>query len=445
MSIDKQIFLKQLHQNNPHEPEFIQAVQSVSEYLIPYLNTREDLLHLKILERLIEPDRMIVFKITWTDDKSDIQVNKGYRVQMNSVLGPYKGGIRFHPSVNPSILKFLAFEQTLKNSLTGLSLGGAKGGADFDPRGRSDAEIMRFCQAYMSELSRHIGAELDVPAGDIGVSEREIGYMFGQYRKLKNEFNGVITGKGVNWGGSNIRKEATGYGLIYFLTMMLSGSQDSLEGKRVCISGAGNVARGAAYKAIELGATVLALSNIDGTIYYEHGFTKEIINSLEVFKSAGNTDLSTFAAAHEIDFLPGKKPWAIPCDIALPCATQNELNEEDALSLTNNNCYYVVEGANMPCDKAAIKVFHEKKIHYAPGKAANAGGVAVSGLEMAQNKLGYSWSAEKVDNMLQEIMKTIYDTCVFYGKDEEYINYEKGADIGGFVKVAEGMKAQGVL
>lgn len=445
MKIILEDFLSELEKKNPNEPEFIQAVQSVSEHIVPYINSQQDLLELNILERIVEPERSILFKITWIDDDGNVHVNKGYRVQMNSALGPYKGGLRFHPSVNLSILKFLAFEQTFKNSLTGLSLGSGKGGADFDPRGRSEREIMRFCQAFIAELHRHIGAELDVPAGDIGVAEREVGFMFGKYKQLSNEFTGVLTGKGQSWGGSKIRKEATGYGVIYFLDLMLKERGDTLKGKRVCISGAGNVARGAAYKAIELGAKVLTLSNINGTLYDPEGFTKEMIDYVENFKLSGKTDLKDFAKKYHAQYLESKKPWSIPNDIAIPCATQNEVNEQDANQLIEHGCHYVIEGANMPCDLDAVGLFNKHKISYAPGKAANAGGVAVSGLEMAQNKLGYGWTAEEVDSKLKEIMDTIHSTCVQYGKEDGYVNYEKGADIGGFVKVADAMKAQGVL
>lgn len=445
MSIQLNDFIEQLKEKNPNEPEFVQSVKNVAEHIIPYVNSRPDLLELNILDRIVEPERSILFRVTWMDDQGNVQVNKGYRVQMNSALGPYKGGLRFHPSVDLSIMKFLAFEQTFKNSLTGISLGSGKGGADFDPRGRSTNEIMRFCQSFVSELYRHIGAELDVPAGDIGVGEREIGYIFGQYKKLSNEFTGVITGKGVSWGGSRVRKEATGYGVIYFLNLVLHENRDGLKGKKVCISGAGNVARGAAHKAIELGARVLTMSNMHGTLYKPEGFTYELIDKLEDYKLSGGRDLRAFGDEHGIEFLEDKKPWEIACDIALPCATQNEVGGDDARTLASNGCAYIIEGANMPCDSEALKVIQAKGITHAPGKASNAGGVSVSGLEMAQNKLGYGWTSEEVDAKLKEIMQTIHSTCARYGKENGRINYEKGADIGGFIKVADAMKAQGVL
>ncbi len=451
MKLNLDEFVKRIEEKNPNEPEFVQSVKAVAANIIPYVNERNDLLELNILERLVEPERSILFQVTWVDDSGTVHVNKGYRVQMSSSLGPYKGGLRFHPSVNLSIMKFLAFEQTFKNSLTGLSLGSGKGGADFDPTDRSDLEIMRFCQAFVSELYRHIGAELDVPAGDIGVSEREVGYMFGKYKKLRNEFTGVITGKGPSWGGSLVRKEATGYGVIYFLELMLKRNDEELKGQRICISGAGNVSRGAAHKAIESGAKVLAVSNINGTLYDSDGFTKEMIDELEAFKAAGKRDLKEFASKHNLEYIEKSKPWSIECDVALPCATQNELEEKDAQELIKNGCRYVVEGANMPSTADAIRVFRDNSINYAPGKAANAGGVAVSGLEMAQNKLGYSWTSEEVDGRLKDIMRTIHDTCVRYGKSEDSkseggeVDYVKGADIGGFVKVADAMKAQGIL
>lgn len=381
--------------------------------------------------------------MTWLDDNNQIQVNRGYRVQMNSAIGPYKGGLRFSPTVNLSILKFLAFEQVFKNSLTSLPIGGGKGGADFDPKGKSDMEIMRFCQSFMTELYRHIGAETDVPAGDIGVGGREIGYLYGQYKRIQNSFTGVLTGKGVQWGGSYIRPEATGYGLLYFVSCVYDFNNETLEGKTITISGAGNVAYYAAEKAIQLGAKVITLSNSSGTLYDEEGFSNEKLHYLATL----GRDIEKFTDRYKsASFHSKSNPWKFKCDIALPCATQNELNESDALELVRNGCKCVAEGANMPSTAEAVKVFHQAKIIYAPGKAANAGGVAVSGLEMSQNWIGQQWSSEKVDGRLKIIMQNIHKTCIRYGKEESgYINYLKGANIGGFIKVAEAMKAQGLV
>ncbi|MCI0921828.1 NADP-specific glutamate dehydrogenase [Sphingobacterium rhinopitheci] len=437
-------FLGYVAEHNPNEPEFLQAVTEVVEDLIPYINNHhQDYETLKILERIAEPERVVSFRVTWLDDNNVIQVNRGYRVQMNSAIGPYKGGLRFSPTVNLSILKFLAFEQVFKNSLTGLPIGGGKGGSDFNPKGKSDMEIMRFCQSFMTELYRHIGAETDVPAGDIGVGGREIGYLYGQYKRIQNNFTGVLTGKGVHWGGSYIRPEATGYGLLYFVSCVLDNNNDTLEGKTIAISGAGNVAYYAAEKAILLGAKVITLSNSSGTLYDEDGFTLEKLHHLATL----GRDIQEFTKKYKsATFYAEQKPWQFKCDIALPCATQNELDKNDAEILVENGCICVAEGANMPSTAEAVKVFHAAKIVYAPGKAANAGGVAVSGLEMSQNAIGQQWNTQKVDSQLKAIMENIHRTCIRYGKEEcGYINYLRGANIGGFIKVAEAMKAQGVV
>lgn len=429
---------------NPNQPEFIQAVTEVVEDLIPYMNEKHPTWsELKILERIIEPERVITFRVTWLDDNNNVQINRGYRIQMNSALGPYKGGLRFHPTVNLSILKFLAFEQVFKNSLTGIPLGGAKGGSDFDPKGKSDMEIMRFCHSFMNELYRHIGAETDIPAGDIGVGEREIGYLFGQYKRLQNQFTGVLTGKGKFWGGSYIRPEATGYGLLYFVQCMFESLNESLVGKIVTISGAGNVAYYAAEKAIQLGAKVVTFSNSTGVLYDPDGFTPEKLH----FLSTLGRDLNNYTSKYSnAEFHQDSKPWRFKCDIALPCATENELNEADAQTLIDNGCICVAEGANMPSTREAIQIFHKSKIYFAPGKAANAGGVAVSGLEMSQNWIGQQWFPDKVDNRLKVIMENIHKTCLKYGKEScGYVNYLKGANIGGFIKVAVAMKAQGLV
>ena len=444
MSINFKNFTKQVALSNPHEPEFLQAVTEVVEDLIPYVNEhRSDFADLKILERMVEPERVVSFRVTWLDDNNQIQVNRGYRVQMNSAIGPYKGGLRFAPDVNLSILKFLAFEQVFKNSLTGLPIGGGKGGSDFDPKGKSDNEIMRFCQSFMTELQRHIGSETDVPAGDIGVGGREIGFLFGQYKRLQNNFSGVLTGKGTQWGGSYIRPEATGYGLLYFVECVLDYNNDSIEGKIITISGAGNVAYYAAEKAIQLGAKVITLSNSLGTLYDEEGFS---IEKLHYIATLGR-ELSKYCDKYSsANFHAKENPWKFKCDIALPCATQNEVSGEDAKLLVKNGCKIVAEGANMPSTAEAISVYLDAKIHFGPGKAANAGGVAVSGLEMSQNAIGQQWAPEKVDHRLKLIMENIHKTCVRFGKEDNgYINYLKGANIGGFIKVAEAMKAQGVV
>ncbi|QBQ41502.1 NADP-specific glutamate dehydrogenase [Sphingobacterium psychroaquaticum] len=444
MSLNFKNFIKHVADKNPNEPEFLQAVAEVTEDLIPYINERHPTWKdLKILERIVEPERVISFRVTWLDDNNEVQVNRGYRVQMNSAIGPYKGGLRFSPTVNLSILKFLAFEQVFKNSLTGIPLGGGKGGSDFDPKGKSDMEIMRFCQSFMTELYRHVGAETDVPAGDIGVGEREVGYMFGQYKRIQNNFTGVLTGKGKNWGGSYIRPEATGYGLLYFVQCILESLDDDFNGKTITISGAGNVAYYAAEKAIHLGGKVITLSNSTGCVHDPDGFTIEKLTYINTLGRNISDYPKKFKSA---SFYADKKPWHFPCDIALPCATQNELDGDDAKILIKNGCKFVAEGANMPSTADAIKAFHKGKVYFAPGKAANAGGVAVSGLEMSQNWIGQQWPSEKVDAQLKGIMENIHKTCIKYGREEDgHVNYLKGANIGGFIKVASAMKAQGLV
>ncbi|MUU78485.1 NADP-specific glutamate dehydrogenase [Winogradskyella endarachnes] len=440
-------FLDLVKERNGHEPEFLQAVKEVAETVIPYIAENEIYNGKNILLRMVEPERLISFRVSWVDDTGEIQVNRGYRIQMNSAIGPYKGGLRFHPTVNASILKFLAFEQVFKNSLTTLPMGGGKGGSDFDPKGKSDNEIMRFCHAFMTELFRHIGHNTDVPAGDIGVGAREIGFMFGMYKKLNNTFTGVLTGKGASWGGSLIRPEATGYGNVYFAQNMLQRKGDSFDGKTVAISGSGNVAQYAAEKAIELGAKVLTLSDSSGYIYDEAGIDSEKLKHVMYIKNDKRGRISEYLETYpEAKYVAGERPWSVKCDIALPCATQNELNGEEAKQLIDNGCICVSEGANMPSTPEAIHEFQKGKILFAPGKASNAGGVATSGLEMSQNSLRLSWSREEVDSRLKDIMKDIHDSCVEYGTNEDgTIDYIKGANIAGFVKVADAMLAQGVI
>ncbi|SDG67493.1 NADP-specific glutamate dehydrogenase [Winogradskyella thalassocola] len=440
-------FLAEVQERNSHEPEFLQAVQEVAESLIPFIAQNKLYTGKNILLRMVEPERLISFRVSWIDDKGEIQVNRGYRIQMNSAIGPYKGGLRFHPSVNASILKFLAFEQVFKNALTTLPMGGGKGGSDFDPKGKSDDEIMRFCQAFMSELFRHIGQFTDVPAGDIGVGAREVGFMFGAYKKLKNEFTGVLTGKGPTWGGSLIRPESTGYGTVYFVQNMLKLKKDSLKNKRIIISGSGNVAQYATEKAIELGAIVLTLSDSGGYILDEEGIDEEKLNFVMDLKNVKRGRISEYVNKYpNAKYFADARPWSVKCDIALPCATQNELNGEEAKQLVENGCICVAEGANMPSTPEAIQVFQEAKLLFAPGKASNAGGVATSGLEMSQNSLRLSWTRDEVDARLQNIMEAIHDSCVDYGKNEDgSIDYIKGANIAGFVKVADAMLAQGVV
>lgn len=440
-------FLDLVKERNAHEPEFLQAVEEVAETVIPYIVKHDIYYGKNVLLRMVEPERLISFRVCWVDDDGEIQVNRGYRIQMNSAIGPYKGGLRFHPTVNASILKFLAFEQVFKNSLTTLPMGGGKGGSDFNPKGKSDNEIMRFCHAFMSELFRHIGPNTDIPAGDIGVGQREIGFLFGKYRKLRNEFTGVLTGKGLTWGGSLIRPEATGYGTVYFAESMLKTKNDSFDGKTVVISGSGNVAQFAAEKAIQLGAKVITLSDSSGYIFDEDGIDADKLEFVMHLKNEKRGRISEYLEEYpNAKFLKGKTPWNETCDIALPCATQNELDGDDAKALLSNGCMCVSEGANMPSTKEAIAEFHKAKILFAPGKASNAGGVATSGLEMTQNSLRYKWTREEVDKKLKEIMADIHQSCIDYGTDEDgYIDYVKGANIAGFVKVADAMLAQGVV
>jgi glutamate dehydrogenase (NADP+) len=440
-------FMDEVTARNGHEPEFIQAVQEVAETVIPYIAAQEIYNGKNILLRMVEPERLISFRVAWVDDAGEIHVNRGYRIQMNSAIGPYKGGLRFHPTVNASILKFLAFEQVFKNSLTTLPMGGGKGGSDFDPKGKSDDEVMRFCHAFMLELNRHIGPNTDVPAGDIGVGAREIGFLFGMYKKIRNEFTGVLTGKGLSWGGSKIRPEATGYGTVYFAESMLKTKNETFDGKTVVISGSGNVAQYAAEKAILLGARVVTLSDSSGYIYDKDGLNDEKLAFVMDLKNNRRGRISEYTDKYaSAEFHEGKTPWNVKCDIALPCATQNELNKDDAKNLLKNGCMCVAEGANMPCNADAVHVFNNAKVLFAPGKASNAGGVATSGLEMSQNSLRISWTREEVDERLKDIMKDIHDSCIEYGREEDgFCNYVKGANIAGFVKVADAMLAQGVI
>ena len=439
--------MEEVKTRNGHEPEFIQAVQEVAETVIPYIAKHDIYNGKNILLRMVEPERLISFRVAWVDDSGEIHVNRGYRIQMNSAIGPYKGGLRFHPTVNASILKFLAFEQVFKNSLTTLPMGGGKGGSDFDPKGKSDDEVMRFCHAFMLELNRHIGPNTDVPAGDIGVGAREIGFLFGMYKKIRNEFTGVLTGKGRSWGGSLIRPEATGYGTVYFAQSMLQTSGNDFLGKKVVISGSGNVAQYAAEKAIQLGATVLTLSDSKGFIHDPEGIDAEKLAFVMDLKNNQRARISAYIKTYpNASYHEGETPWGVACDIALPCATQNELGGQDADKLIANGCLCVAEGANMPSTPEAIHAFHEAKILFAPGKASNAGGVATSGLEMSQNSLRISWTREEVDERLKAIMSDIHDSCIAYGKEADgYCNYVKGANIAGFVKVADAMLAQGVI
>lgn len=438
-------FLARLKKRDPDQPEFHQAVEEVLRSLWPFLEANPRYLTSGILERICEPERAVVFRVSWVDDQGKVQVNRGFRIQMNSAIGPYKGGLRFHPSVNMGVLKFLAFEQTFKNSLTSLPMGGGKGGSDFDPKGKSDAEVMRFCQAFMSELYRHIGADVDVPAGDIGVGAREIGFLFGQYKRLSNQFTSVLTGKGMTYGGSLIRPEATGFGCVYFAEEMLKRRGQGVEGKRVAISGSGNVAQYAARKVMDLGGKVISLSDSEGTLFCEAGLSDEQWLALLELKNLKRGRISELAAAFGLEFRAGQLPWSLPCDIALPCATQNELDAEAARTLLRNGCACVAEGANMPTTLEAVDIFIEAGILFAPGKASNAGGVAVSGLEMSQNAMRLLWTAGEVDSKLHAIMQSIHHACVHYGEDNGQVNYVKGANIAGFVKVADAMLAQGVV
>jgi len=437
-------FMQHVIAKNPHEPEFHQAVQEVVESLMPVVEANPAYRKAKILERLVEPERVILFRVPWVDDHGEIRINRGYRVQMNSAIGPYKGGLRFHPTVYLGLLKFLAFEQVLKNSLTTLAMGGAKGGSDFDPKGKSDNEVMRFCQSFMNELFRHIGPDCDVPAGDIGVGAREIGFLFGQYKKLVNRFCGVLTGKGLSFGGSLIRPEATGYGEVYFAQEMLATRGDSVRGKTALVSGSGNVAQYCVEKLIDLGAKPITLSDSGGTIVDRDGIDADKLAWVKVLKNVRRGRIAEYAEQFKgAQFLPGQKPWGVPCQLAFPSATQNELSEDDAKTLVANGCFCVAEGANMPTTPGGVNVFLEAKILYGPGKAANAGGVSVSGLEMTQNYGVVKWSREEVDRRLREIMQSIHAECVKYGKNGEVINYVQGANVAGFVKVADAMLAQG--
>ncbi len=440
-------FISEVEKLNPNEPEFLQAVTEVAETVIPFIENNEKYANKNLLERMVEPERTILFRVPWTDDQGNIQVNKGYRVEFNSAIGPYKGGLRFHPSVNLSILKFLGFEQTFKNSLTTLPMGGGKGGSNFDPKGKSDAEIMRFCQSFMTELSRHIGPNTDVPAGDIGVGGREIGFMFGQYKRIRNEFTGVLTGKGLSYGGSLIRPEATGYGTVYFAKNMLATKGESFKDKTVVISGSGNVAQYAAEKALEFGAKVVTFSDSAGYIFDPDGIDAEKLAFVMELKNEKRGRISEYATKFtNAQYIQGKRPWEVECDIALPCATQNELNGEEAHLLLKNGCICVSEGANMPSTPEAIEAFQKAKILFSPGKASNAGGVATSGLEMSQNSLRLGWTTAEVDEKLHSIMNDIHEACVKYGSDGSgYVDYVKGANIAGFVKVADAMLAQGVV
>ena len=437
-------FLNSVELTNKGESEFLQAVEEVAEAVIPILNQYPRFNNQKILERMVEPERVITFRVPWVDDSGDVQVNRGYRIEMNSAIGPYKGGLRFHPSVNLSILKFLAFEQVFKNALTTLPMGGGKGGSNFDPKGKSDNEIMKFCQSFMTELCKHIGPNTDVPAGDIGVGGREIGYMFGQYKRIRNEFTGVLTGKGLGWGGSLIRPEATGYGNVYFAQNMLAVKGDSFKGKTVVISGSGNVAQYSCEKATELGAKVVSMSDSSGYIFDKDGIDSDKLAFIMNLKNVKRGRIKEYADHYGCEFHEGK-PWGIKCDIALPCATQNELNKTEAETLVSNGCICVSEGANMPSTPDAIEVFLNAKILFAPGKASNAGGVATSGLEMSQNSLRMNWTREEVDTKLKTIMNDIHSQCVEHGKNGDYINYVKGANIAGFLKVADAMLDQGVV
>ncbi len=438
-------FMAKVIEKNPGESEFHQAVREVVESVTPFIEKNPKYQEAKILERMVEPERVIMFRVPWTDDKGEVQINRGFRIEMSSAIGPYKGGIRFHPSVNLGILKFLAFEQVFKNSLTTLPMGGGKGGSDFDPKGKSDNEVMRFCQSFMTELQRHIGPDTDVPAGDIGVGGREIGYMFGQYKRLRNEFTGVLTGKGLNWGGSLIRPEATGYGCVYFVEEMLKTRGESLKGKVCVLSGAGNVTQYTAEKLIQLGAKVVTLSDSNGFIYDEKGIDmKELKCALEI-KNVKRGRIKECASEFSCTYSENQRPWGVKCDVAFPGATQNEISGDDAKTLVKNGCIAIGEGANMPTTPEGIKVFQKAKILYAPGKAANAGGVATSGLEMSQNSMRLSWSREEVDKKLREIMIAIHEQCVKYGKEGKYVNYVDGANIGGFVKVADAMLDQGLV
>ena len=440
-----QDFMSYVESRSYGEKEFHQAVDEVVVSLWDFLQDHPDYLHTKVLERMIEPERVIMFRVPWRNDRGEVEVNRGYRIEFNSAIGPYKGGLRFHPSVNLSILKFLGFEQVFKNSLTTLPMGGGKGGSDFDPKGKSDNEVMSFCQSFMTELYRHIGNNTDVPAGDIGVGGREIGYMFGQYKRIRNEFTGVLTGKGLNWGGSLIRPEATGYGCVYFAEEMLKTKDESFKGKTVAISGSGNVAQYAAEKVNDLGANVVTLSDSSGTVYDKDGINAEKLAFVMDLKNVKRGRIKEYADKFNAEFHEGERPWKISCDVALPCATQTELNKSEAKELVKNVCLAVAEGANMPTEPDAVNLFLKEKILFGPGKAANAGGVAVSGLEMSQNSMRLSWTREEVDGRLHDIMKNIHTSCTANGKEGKFVNYVKGANIAGFIKVADAMMDQGIV
>jgi glutamate dehydrogenase (NADP+) len=439
-------FMTRIKAKNPAEPEFHQAVREVAESLIPFIEENSKYKYARILERIAEPERIIIFRVPWFNDKGEIEINRGYRVEMNSAIGPYKGGLRFHPTVTLSVMKFLGFEQVFKNSLTTLPIGGGKGGSDFDPKGKSDNEVMRFCQSFMTELCRHIGPDTDIPAGDIGVGGREIGFLFGQYKRIRNEFTGVLTGKGLEWGGSLIRPEATGYGAVYFAEEMLKTKGESLKGKIIAVSGSGNVAQYTVEKVTQLGGKVITLSDSNGFIYDPEGINPEKLQFLMELKNIKRGRIKEYAQKYGCEYHEGKRPWGIRCFAAFPSATENEISKEDAEMLVENGCKVVSEGANMPSTPHAIETFLRARILYGPGKAANAGGVAVSGLEMAQNSMRLPWSRQEVDNRLREIMQNIHDTCVRFGKvDGDFVDYVKGANIGGFVKVANAMLAQGAV
>ncbi len=443
--MSREKFMEGVIAKNPEQKEFHQAVREVVESVWDFVEKNPQYKEAKILDRMVEPERVIMFRIPWTDDKGEVQVNRGFRIEMNSAIGPYKGGLRFHPTVNLGILKFLAFEQVYKNSLTTLPMGGGKGGSDFDPKGKSDNEVMSFCQSFMTELQRHIGPNTDVPAGDIGVGGREIGFMFGQYKRLRNEFTGVLTGKGLNWGGSLIRPEATGYGQVYFAREMLATRNDSFKGKTVTVSGSGNVAQYATEKVIEFGGKVVTMSDSGGYIHDPEGIDSEKLAFVMDLKNVRRGRISEYAEKYGCTYVEGKRPWEVKCDVALPSATQNEINADEAKVLLANGCFVVSEGANMPTEPEAIEIFTAAKILYGPGKAANAGGVATSGLEMSQNSMRLNWTREEVDAKLDKIMCDIHETCVKYGKEGDYIDYVKGANIGGFIKVADAMLDQGVV
>lgn len=445
MSNTVDAFMEKVKEKNPGEKEFHQAVHEVVESVMPFIERHPQYKKAKILERIVEPERVIMFRVPWVDDRGEVQVNRGFRIEMNSAIGPYKGGLRFHPTVNLGILKFLAFEQVFKNALTTLPMGGGKGGSDFDPKGKSDNEVMHFCQAFMSELYRHIGPDTDIPAGDIGVGGREIGFLFGQYRKLRNEFTGTLTGKGIQWGGSLIRPEATGYGAVYFAEEMLKTRGDSIEGKTVTVSGSGNVAQYTVEKVNQLGGKAVTLSDSKGTIYDPDGINAEKLDFVMELKNVKRGRIEEYAKKYGCEYYDGKRPWSVKCDVAFPSATQNEISGKDAKTLVSNGCICVSEGANMPCTPEAIEVLLNDKVLYGLGKAANAGGVSVSGLEMSQNSLHLSWTREEVDSRLHVIMKAIHEQCVEYGRKGDFINYVDGANIAGFIKVADAMLDQGVV